>query len=425
MHRVRPSPVTGLAAVLAAGALLAWWSWPDARPVAGPEPVLASPDQNARAGSLRREGMDLLAAGEFPHACERFARAADQDPASDVAWHAVARCFEGWGWRALRRGHIDEARVLFAQGLRAVPGEPALLRGLGVAAIHDGHHGEALALLERAAEGAADPELRLLLARLWERWDNAERAALHLRAVLERAPEHELARQLLDKVERERAAEAGFRRVASPGFIIKYGPARQAATARSVLRALEAAADRVSAALGARAPEPLTVALYDDAKFRDVTGLHGGASGLFDGKIRLPLRVVTDPRPALDRVVAHEYAHAAIHHLSRGRAPRWLHEGLAQVLEGVEAEPRAPVRAWLTLTRLEALVTDRDPVRASVGYEIAARVVGDLVRRGSMASMRALLARLGAGDSMAVALTRIYGFRQAELESEWRHLLGA
>jgi hypothetical protein len=38
--------------------------------------------------------------------------------------------------------------------------------------------------------------------------------------------------------------------------------------------------------------------------------------------------------------------------------------------------------------------------------------------------VRALLDRLGAGDPVAAAVTRVYGLRAAELESHWRNLLG-
>ena len=32
--------------------------------------------------------------------------------------------------------------------------------------------------------------------------------------------------------------------------------------------------------------------------------------------------------------------------------------------------------------------------------------------------------RLGNGDSIAAAMTQVYGMRLAELESQWRNLLG-
>ena len=122
--------------------------------------------------------------------------------------------------------------------------------------------------------------------------------------------------------------------------------------------------------------------------------------------------------------MVHEYAHAAIHELARGRAPRWLHEGLAQALEGATSDPILRAPAGLTLAGVEALATDADPLRARAGYDIALWIVRDLLDRGGMAPLRELLARLGAGESMAEAMPRVYGLRLTEIESQWRRVLG-
>jgi hypothetical protein len=41
-----------------------------------------------------------------------------------------------------------------------------------------------------------------------------------------------------------------------------------------------------------------------------------------------------------------------------------------------------------------------------------------------MTSLRTLLDRIAGGEPIATALTRVYGTRRSELESQWRFLLG-
>ncbi len=263
-----------------------------------------------------------------------------------------------------------------------------------------------------------------MLAHLHDRRDNPAQAVVNLKSVLEHEPTNETARRLLDKVEREWRAEAGFRREITPRFVVKYRETLDAGVRRELVAQLEAAAARVGRTLAYVPQQRTTVVLYEYREFRDVTRVHAWASGLFDGKIRLPVGRVSPPAPELERLVVHEYAHAVIHELARGRAPRWLHEGLAQVLEGATSDPILRAPAGLTLTGVEALAGDSDPLRARAGYDIALWIVRDLLDRGGIEPLRELLARLGAGETMAEAMPRVYGLRLTELESQWRRVLG-
>ena len=374
--------------------------------------------------ALTEEAIRLYAAGQFPRACEKFGRAAADDPESTTRRQDVVRCFEGWGWHALREGRPEEAALLFRQGLTETPDDPALLKGLGLATVHAGRPDDALAPLERAVRGEYDPEVRLLLAHLHDRRDDPTPAIANLKVVLEREPAHAEARRLLEKVEREQRAEAGFRRDITPRFVVKYPERHDTEARRAIIAQLEAAAERVGLMLAYVPQQRTTVVLYEHPEFRSVTRAHAWTSGLFDGKIRLLVGPVRPPAREIARVVVHEYAHAAIHELSRGRAPRWLHEGLAQVLEGATPDPMLRIPGGLTLAGVEALAGESDPLRARTGYDVALWIVSDLLDRGGIEAVRELLERLGAGETLAEAIPRIYGLRKTELELQWRRVLG-
>jgi tetratricopeptide (TPR) repeat protein len=377
----------------------------------------------SRLTELTDEAIRLYAAGQFPRACERFGRASEDDPANPGRREDVARCFESWGWDTLRQGRPDEAMLLFQQGLRQRPESPALMRGLGLAAVHAGRADEALGPLEAAARVDTDAEVHVLLAHLYDRRDDAGHALEHLRAVLATVPEHAAARRLLEKIERESQAEAGFHREVTPHFVVKWRGA-DAETRRALMAGLGAARDQVIAQIGAAPQEQVTVVLYDATQFQAVARVHPWVTGLFDGKIRLPAGGALPPRRELERILVHEYAHATIHDLARGRAPRWLHEGLAQALEGAAPDPMLRVPGRPTLAGLEELLGDADPGRARAGYDIALWVVQDLLDRGGMPAMRRLMLRLGGGESIATAVPQVYGLSLAELEHQWRRVLG-
>jgi len=413
------------ALLLGAAALMLGWREGRRYERGGAERTVVFASLRARdAQALTEEAIRLYAAGQFPRACEKFGLAAADDPASSARRQDVIRCFEGWGWHALREGRPDEAALLFRQGLTQTPDDPALLKGLGVAAVHAGRPDDAFVPLERAALAEYDPEVRLLLAHLHDRRDNPAQAVVNLKAVLEHEPTNEPARRLLDKVEREWRAEAGFRREVTPRFVVKYRDTLDAGARRQIVAQLEAAAARIGRMLAYAPQQRTTVVLYEHHEFRHVTRVHAWATGLFDGKIRLPVGRVQPQADELERLAVHEYAHAAIHDLTRGRAPRWLHEGVAQALEGAASDPILRAPAGLTLAGVEALAGDSDPLRARAGYDIALWIVRDLLDRGGIEPLRELLARLGAGETMAEAMPRVYGLRLTELESQWRRVLG-
>jgi len=403
----------------------AWWASREGR---RPAPALDAPRLTATSGAqlaaLTDEAIRLYAAGQFPRACERFSRAWEDDPGSAARRSDVARCFESWGWDTLRQGRPEEAILLFRQGLRQSPDSAALQRGLGLAAVHAGRADEALAPLEAAAREDGDAEVHLLLAHLYDRRDDSARAREHLRAVLAHDPEHAAARRLLDKIDREERAEAGLTREITPHFVVKRRAGADGESPRALLSALTAARERVVARLGDAPSGRVTVILYDAPQFQEVAHVHAWVTGLFDGKIRLPLGAALPPRGELERILVHEYAHAAIHDLTRGRAPRWLHEGLAQALEGAAPDPLLRVPGRPTLAGLEALLADSDAARARTGYDVALWVVQDLLDRGGMPAMREFMLRLGRGETIAAAVPAVYGLPLAQLEAQWRRVLG-
>src|SRR2546428_755289 len=120
--------------------------------------------------ALAEEAVRLYAAGQFPRACEKFGRAAADDPGSAARRQDVVRCFEGWGWQALREGRPDEAGVLFRPGPTETPDDPALLKGLGLAAVHAGRPDDAFPPLEHAARAEYRSEERRVGKECRSRW---------------------------------------------------------------------------------------------------------------------------------------------------------------------------------------------------------------------------------------------------------------
>ena len=104
--------------------------------------------------------------------------------------------------------------------------------------------------------------------------------------------------------------------------------------AREVLRTLEAHFSAIESELNFTPPDSIGVVLYTQQAFADITRAPGWVGALNDGRIRVPVQGLSGVTPELSRVLKHELTHSFVGQKTRGRAPTWIQEGLAQWMEG-------------------------------------------------------------------------------------------
>ena len=134
---------------------------------------------------------------------------------------------------------------------------------------------------------------------------------------------------------RERSGPAQQRLYQRSGahFAVMFeGPADEAVAFRA-LEMLEAAYYRIGSALNVYPDQPVEVVLHTLEQFRDVTKSPAWAAGVYDGRIRVPIKDADRSPEQLAEVLAHEYTHAIVATLAGRSAPTWLNEGLAGVME--------------------------------------------------------------------------------------------
>jgi tetratricopeptide (TPR) repeat protein len=326
-------------------------------------------------------------------------------------------------FQALEDGRYKDADAAFARALAAAPDDPALLLGAGLAARRLSDLARARQLLTRALQidPALTPASQLLGTMLYEAGD-VEGAIRVFEAALVRAPDQSRMQARVDEWRKEAALHGGFRSARGGHFTVLFeGPAEEDAAAAAV-DILETAYGRIGDYLQTYPPEPITVILYTQQQFHDVTRTPGWSGGLFDGRIRMPIRGGLADRREFERVLTHEYVHALVHSVAAAGVPSWLNEGLAVALEpgGLERARRDAARGPVVPLRSLGESFSALPAAAvSSAYAGSALAAQEILDRAGALRLMGLLKDLGAGAAFEPAFMVWVQMSFADFEREW------
>jgi len=218
-------------------------------------------------------------------------------------------------------------------------------------------------------------------------------------------PDAEVARAL-QKAKRDLDVDNAFREGRSAHFDLHYYGEAAPQLAREVLRSLEADFEEISGALNYTPKEPISVTLYTNQQFQDITRAPSWAGALNDGRIRVPVQGLDGVTPPLARVLKHELTHSFINEKTHGRCPTWLNEGTAQWMEGSRTgtiDASELLRMYdhhndPSLAALEPFWTNLQTGFAHIAYAWSLAVV-ETIETSSPGDLERILDRLDGGAS--------------------------
>jgi tetratricopeptide (TPR) repeat protein len=231
---------------------------------------------------------------------------------------------------------------------------------------------------------------------------------------------------LLQKLARETKAEADFRQQESVHFVLRYEGSQVSDDLRGqILGALEEHYKTLQNDLGSAPKNAISVSLYTQEAFFDVTQVPAWTSALNDGKLRIPISGMTAATPELIRVLRHELTHSFVQQITHGNVPQWLNEGLAQMEEpksisllGVRLASLYVAGQQIPLNRLEGSFLSYSQEEASVAYAESLAAVEYIRSIYGMSDLARILVRLGQGESVETALRNTIHGGYAQLENE-------
>lgn len=294
------------------------------------------------------------------------------------------------------------------------PGIEVLL-GMGICYYKVGDYRRSVSFLKKVLDRDENNFTALkVIAFAYYRLDDIEESFVNARKGLSVGKDPEL-ESLLSRVGRERRARRGYTEEDSSHFRILFDGYEHGSVEREILDILEDAYRNIGQDLDYFPPEPVTVILYTDRDFHDTTRAPHWSGGLYDGKIRLPVKGMDFRKPLVRKVLFHEYAHAVVHYLAHS-CPQWINEGIAEYFSTSYPDVVGQV---IPLRNLEKSFSGLNDRNAAIAYRESYSAVSFLAGRYGLYRMKALLEGFGAGKGADAAFEDAFGITYSEFVSGW------
>jgi tetratricopeptide (TPR) repeat protein len=335
-----------------------------------------------------------------------------------LGYHAAAN-FE------LAHGDMAHALIDARTALTYAPEEPVLLMNVAYLLLRRSEFRESLEYLERARRVAPDnPDVPKLEGWAYYGLNKLDQAVAEWERAQALRPDKEV-QAALDRARADKEEEESYKENESSHFKLRYSGAAAPALARDVLRTLERHFSAIESELNFSPPEPIGVILYTQDAFSDITKAPAWAGAVNDGRIRVPVQGLESVDAELSRVLKHELTHSFIAQKTRSacvglaasctiHAPSWIHEGLAQWMEGERSGEDAAVLLQIysrgqaiPLSQLEGSWLNMSGDTARYAYAWSLANIEYIVQADGMGDVERILDRIGAGMDPEAALREV------------------
>jgi tetratricopeptide (TPR) repeat protein len=323
------------------------------------------------------------------------------------------------------KGDPDAAIDHYREALAFAPDNTGLLLNLAVLYLRESQFGKALDPLERARRAAPDSaDVAKLMGWSYYGANKMDRAIEEWQRAEKLRPDPEV-QAALEKAQRDQAEEESYREGETAHFDLKYNGSAAPDLARGILRALEDDFRDLESQLDYTPPEQISVILYTQQAFADITRAPGWVGALNDGRLRIPVQGLTSVTPELAHVLKHELTHSFVGQKSHNRAPTWLQEGVAQYMEGRRSTSSASALVDAgaqglipPLSAFEGPWMSLDGNSAAFAYAWSLAIVESIVDSGGVSDISRLLDRLASAPSTEAAAQEMLHSNYTDLQQQ-------
>jgi tetratricopeptide (TPR) repeat protein len=350
------------------------------------------------------------------------------DPSDAMAKAELVYALNSVASLQVARGDLAAAQSSLEEAVSLDKRNPALLSNLATIHLRLGNYQKAEELLLACLEVDRKAQWTyFLLGETYYRQEKISQAISQWNEGLQLGPNEAIGKRL-EKARRESGVHSELGALKSVHFILRYDKkASDYQLGDQILTTLEDLYRRLSNELSLQAPETVAVILYPDQAYFDITRAPGWTGGVFDGKIRIPVRGLYSITPELKATLAHELTHCFMVALPGRGSPTWFLEGVAQVQAGGSgAKDR---KALAQLQREDRLIPLKDlrgsfmglpGGKADLAYAEALSAVEYLSARFGRSAIRDVLALMAQNYNFENAFNTILQRSVSDFETDWQ-----
>lgn len=370
------------------------------------EQVMGPQGQRARVQGLLDRAKKALDAKEDTRALIILRQAWRLEPGYAKTAELYEAAMMRVGTRFLDEKEYARATDIFRQGCALFPKSAAIALGAGQTALEIRDTKKAEAQLRRAV----DLDTRLVPAHIAlgsllyadKRFDEAH---VFLKRALQLDPGNKVALSFLRKNSDDRVVERRFAERESKHFKLSYHGERRGLDKHQpeILAYLEACYERMIKLLRRKPKHRIEVVLYTKTEFRILNRNADWVAAYYDGRVRIPLDSWPLTKQRVMVTIRHELTHAFLHQLY-GDVSSWMHEGIAQRVDGSdlqEAQKRVEEIPFFSAERLRrSFVQERNPKKARLLYDQSLLVFHEIERRLGSRGVTPLFERLSKDETI-------------------------
>ncbi len=377
----------------------------------------------SNAHDLMAQAVQAMNAKDYDEAVRIMERANQADPFDESVKSMLAQAYKARGWALYSKEDFDDGMVDFkrANSYESKKNHDTYL-ALGYGSFRLKNYDDALYYLYDAVYiNPDDTDSHEMIGSIYYQRGKLGEAIDEWEAALRIRPDNQDLERMLAKAKKEFKVEGKFDRTETYYFNIKYEGGERGDLGDMVLDILDRAYRDVGSDLDYFPNEPVTVILYTQKQFSDITDAPAWSGGVFDGSIRIPVGGEVN-ETALSIVLYHEYAHAVVAMVAGRGVPTWLNEGIAQYEQHwVQERPVTMSRAdAVPISSLDGpFVSISDPEKAGAAYLESLSVVSYFVQQFGKYNLARFVKLVGGGKTVPDAVRECTGISYGDFERYW------